>query len=178
MHGEEIFCLQILKSLVSGFQKLLSALIRFTCPPKLVSAAVDCLKIKAKVDVNTCADYTDEHGYARRRNFLSPNPEVSRIGVSKTFIRVHPPKSALIRVRIQSAKIPRSDKRARIHPARFAATVFIFDNPSCVISFTRWPDHGTHEDIISRRGRPMEPPSDLPDSRPPLEPNLSQNTSR
>ncbi len=28
MHGEEIFCLQILKYLVSGFQKLLSALIR------------------------------------------------------------------------------------------------------------------------------------------------------
>ena len=28
MHGEEIFCLQILESLVSGFQKLLSAYIR------------------------------------------------------------------------------------------------------------------------------------------------------
>ena len=88
MHGEELFCLQILKSIVSGFQKLLSALIRLTRPPKSDRAAVDCLRIKAKANVNTCADYTDEHGYARRRNFLSP--KVSRIGVSKTLIRVNP----------------------------------------------------------------------------------------
>ena len=65
-------------------------LVRLRCSPKFISAAVDCLRIKAKVDVNTCADYTDEYGYARRRNFLSPNPEVSRIGVSKTLIRVNP----------------------------------------------------------------------------------------
>ncbi len=61
---------------------------RFACPSKFVNAAVDCLRIKAKANVNTCADYTDEHGYARRRNFLSP--KVSRIGVSKTLIRVNP----------------------------------------------------------------------------------------
>ena len=60
-----------------------------------------------RIHVNPCADYTDEHGYARRRNFLSPNPEVSRIGISKTLIRANPR---------SSAKIPRSDKRARIHP--------------------------------------------------------------
>ena len=61
---------------------------RFACPSKFVNAAVDCLRIKAKANVNTCADYTDEHGYARRRNFLSP--KVSRIWVSKTLIRVNP----------------------------------------------------------------------------------------
>ena len=73
MHGEEIFCL--LKSLVSGFQKLLSALIRLTCPPKSDRAAV------------RVSEDQGEGG---------------------------------------SAKIPRSDKRARIPPRRFAAPVFNF----------------------------------------------------
>ncbi len=75
MHGEEIFCLQILKSLVSGFQKLLSALIRLTCPPKSDSAAV------------RVSEDQGEGG---------------------------------------SAKI-----RARIHPRRFAATVFNFNDSCC-----------------------------------------------
>ena len=52
--------------------------------------------------VNTCADHTDEHGYARRRNFLSANPKVSRIWFSKTLIRVnpsHPRKSVHVFIR-------------------------------------------------------------------------------
>ena len=71
--------------------------------------------------VDTCTDYTDEHGYALRRNFLSSNPKVSRIVVSKTLIRENPSRSAKI--------------RARIHRREFAATVFNFDNSCCVVSF-------------------------------------------
>ncbi len=99
-----------------------------------------CLRIKAKADVNT---YADEHGsrriFADKNYFdsvaessvqawhnglcdlkqvalLMDTARVPKAESEKPLIRVHPPKSALIRVRIQFAKIPRSDKRACIHP--------------------------------------------------------------
>ena len=114
-------------------------------------------------EFNTCADYTDEHGYARRRNFLSPNPEVSRIGVSKTLTCPPKPVSAAARVSedqgvggsalIRLTCPPKSDSaavrvsedqgeggsakiRARIHLRGFAATVFNFNYSCCVISIT------------------------------------------